>query len=131
MEKFLKRLIVVMGITVIPQLACSQSGIGKDKNQVDAMIKYFNNDLLDSASVLSDAIADDPSLSDNSKYWFYRGLIFKEMFKRHDRNNPKSVYREKSEVALLKEIDIEKDTGVISGVKKNINYLAATYYNDA
>lgn len=131
MEKFLKRLIVILGITFIPHLAYSQSNAGTDKNRVEVMIKYFNNDLLDSASIISDAIADDPSISTNTKYWFYRGLIFKELFKKRDRNNPKSVYREKSESALLKELDIEKDSDVISGVKKNISYLAATYYNDA
>jgi len=131
MKKFYTKLIIVLGLTLFYQLAYSQPGNGTGKHSVDVMVKYFNNDQLDSASILSDSIVEDPSLADNSEYWFYRGLIFKEMFKKHERLNPKSNYRAKSELALVKALDIEKDNDIISDIKKNMNYVASTYYNDA
>jgi PAS domain S-box-containing protein len=125
------RLGMFFGMLLASQFACSQSIRGGGIKSVDLMIRYFNADQLDSAAIVSDSIMENPLLSNSSKYWFYRGLIYKELFKKYDRGNPRSEYRGKSESALIKALELESDNDIISGIKKNIDYLAATYYNDA
>src|SRR6185312_708644 len=95
------------------------------------MISYFNEGLIDSAAAIADAHITDPALSNDPKYWFYAGLVYKDMFKKYERGNAKSEYREKSAIAFQKSYEMQADTDVMQDIRKNLKYLATTYHNDA
>jgi PAS domain S-box-containing protein len=111
--------------------ASSQAFNPHSKDALKRMIKCFNSELIDQASVIADSCVNDPDLLNDSKFWFYRGLIFKEMFKKHEKGNTKSPSRDKAALSFKKALEIEKDADIIVDIKKNIKYIAATYHNDA
>ena len=114
-------------ITCSLNAVCQQQG----QNAIKQMITYFNEGFIDSASAIADAHITDPHYTSDPKYWFYDGLIYKDMFKKYERGNVKSEYREKSAKAFQKAMEIEGDTDVLQDIWKNLKYIATTYHNDA
>jgi len=95
------------------------------------IVTYYNEGRLDSAITIAEAGMADPNLINDSKFWFYDGLINKDLYKTREKGNPKSVFREKSAIAFQKALEMESDSDSRSGIKKNIKYIATTYHNDA
>jgi serine phosphatase RsbU (regulator of sigma subunit) len=106
-------------------------GRDEDKEVVKLMAKLLNEDRIDTAAKVAESNVNNPDVANNVKYWFYRGVILKEMFKRHEKNNARSEYRDKSQQALKKALELENDSDLVVDIKKNMKYLAATYHNDA
>lgn len=111
--------------------AWSQSSARSNKGVTKKLVNYFNQTLYDSALAIAEAHADDPGVMNNSEFQFYSGLVYKEMYRKYQKNNPGSEYRTKSETAFEKVLEIEHDSDIRTDVKKNLAYLAATYHNDA
>jgi len=127
-SSFLFFLIVII---IIPQEASSQKFTKVGEDAMKQMTKYYNEGLIDSAIAIADSYINDPDLINDAQFWFYRGTINKDMYKKYEKGNVKSVYREKAAQSFQKSLELEKDTTMIRGIKKQLNYIAATYYNDA
>ena len=95
------------------------------------MIADYNQGLIDSASIIADSYISDQDLISDPEFWFYAGLTYKDMFKKYEKGNVQSQYREKSVISFEKALELESDADIISGIKKSMKYLAATYHNDA
>lgn len=130
MNKIVCNLLLVFVLIFIPHYVSSQAAV-EDKNSLDLMMKYFYAGRMDSASIISETHLNNPELKNNPKFWFYTGLINKEMFKKYEKGNAKSSFREKSSQSFQKSLVLENDTEIITDIKKNLKYLANTYYNDA
>lgn len=101
------------------------------KDALELMINYFNQGNIDSASVIAEEHINNPELKNNSKFWFYSGLINKEIFKKYEKGKINSPHREKSSQSFQKSLGLEKDPDLIADINKNLKYIASTYYNDA
>jgi PAS domain S-box-containing protein len=131
MKQIIYTLLLALILISLPHHANSQATTAADNKTLQLMIKDFNAGNIDSASVIADAHLNNPQLINSPEFWFYCGLINKEMFKKYEKGNPKSSFREKSSQAFQKSFVLENDTNIISDIKKNLKYLANTYYNDA
>lgn len=116
---------------IFTQNAWSQSSAQTGKDVTKKLVGYFNETLYDSAYAIAEAHANDPGLMNNSEFQFYSGLVYKEMYRKYEKNNPASENRTKSEAAFEKVLKIEHDSDIRTDVKKNLVYLAATRHNDA
>lgn len=130
MKNFCINLLLIFFVIFYPQIVHSQT-TKSEKQVFDEMVKQFNGGRIDSAYVLADAAVRIPELQNNSRFWFYCGLIYKEAYKKYEKNNPQSPGREKSSQTFQKALSLETDVDIINDIKKNLKFIASTYYNDA
>ncbi len=101
------------------------------KDVLKLIVKHFNQGNLDSASVIAEENINNPKLKNNSQFWFYTGLINKEMFKKYEKGKANSLHREKASQSFQKSLGLETEQDLIADINKNLKYIASTYYNDA
>ena len=129
MKKIVCSLLFVF-ILFAPHYLYPQTAVSSN-NALESMMKYFNAGNTDSASIISETHLNDPDLKNNPKFWFYNGLINKALYKKNEKGNSKSTNRDKASQSFQKSLVLENDPEIITDIKKNLKYLANTYYNDA
>lgn len=78
-----------------------------------------------------DAASTHEQTSGDAKTWYYRGYIYKEIYKTSESSNPSSPLRMKSVEFFLKAISLDKEAKITKDCEANIKFLANTFYNDA
>lgn len=112
-----------MGNTVFGQF------IGKDN--LSLSLFYMQKNELDSAKKYIDLAVNDEDLNSTAKMWYYRGFIYKDIYKANEKSIKQSPARLTSIEAFkkMKEYDVEGEFS--EGSAKILKYLSSTLYNDA
>lgn len=100
---------------------------------LDARNSVATNDLKN-AKIFIDEAALDPTLSNDMHFYFWKGYIYKELYKEQDKGrNPQSKLREESLASYIKLMDFKNTMSqdTFNSTLKNLSYLASTYWNDA
>lgn len=108
-------------------LLFTQALFGQNK-LTNALYSLKNNDL-DKAKQLIDAAAEDTLFSDRVATWYYRGFIYKNLFKEREANLKQSPLRELSLEYYTKAFKMEPDGSYAESCKNGLKFLAQTYYN--
>jgi len=108
---------------------CSNSIIGQNK-LTNAVYSLKNNEL-DKAKELIDAAAEDSVFLVKPATWYYRGFIYKDLFKRDESSKKDSKLREQSIEYFTKAYLMEKDGPFTKGCENAIKYFAQTFYNQS
>lgn len=103
--------------------------IGKDG--VSKALYYLQKEELDSAKKYIDEAVLDSTENAFAKTWYYRGFIYKELYKNNQKEDKESPYRLTAIDALEKLKNVDKDQEFTESASKMLNYLASTLYNDA
>lgn len=103
--------------------------IGKDG--VSKALFYLQKEELDSAKKFIDEASIDSSENINAKTWYYRGFIYKELYKKNQKDDKESPFRIEAINALEKLQQIDSLKEFTESSSKMLNYLASTLYNDA
>lgn len=103
--------------------------LGKDPLSVSLF--YMQKSELDSAQKYIDLAVEDESLKSQSKTWYYKGFIYKDIYKNKEKSDKQSPARLVAIDAFktMKPLDVQdefKESG-----SKILKYLASTLYNDA
>lgn len=101
------------------------------QNKLSNAVYSLKNKELDKAKELIDAAADDSLFNTKSATWYYRGFIYKEIYKRDESSLRDSELREKSIEYFTKSYEMEKDGPLSKGCENGIKYLAQTFYNQS
>jgi hypothetical protein len=110
-------------------LFCTNTVIGQNK-LANAIYSLKNNEL-DKAKELIDAAADDSLFNNKAATWYYRGFIYKELYKRDESSNRESEVREKSIEFFQKAMQMEQQGPFSEACKNGIKFLASTFYNES
>ena len=114
---------------------CTNSSAQNAHSFRDSVIKsitrYLNQGRTDSAAKITDIHLNQPDFSGDTKFWYYRGIAYKELFKKYEKGIAKSGYREKAAQSYQNALELNGDSALLKDIKKDIKYLAATYHNDA
>lgn len=108
-------------------LFCTSNVIGQNK-LTNAVYSLKNNEI-DKAKELIDAASVDSTFAEKPATWYYKGFIYKELFKRDEANNRESQLREQSIEFFSKSYEIEKDGPFSKGCENAFKYFASTFYN--
>ncbi|MCX6294559.1 MAG: hypothetical protein NTX97_00605 [Bacteroidetes bacterium] len=125
MKKNLTSILFIFTLLLFSPLVRSQTTT-EGKNTLEFMIKQFNQGNLDSAFFISEDHINDTELKNNPKFWFYGGLINKEMYKKHEKGNARSVHRERASQSFQKSMSLETDPDLLIDITKNLKYIAST-----
>lgn len=99
------------------------------QNKLSNAIYHLKQMELDKAKELIDAAVEDTLFSGKANTWYYRGAIYKELFKRDQTSNKNSPYRKTAVESFYQCLNREKNGTVTESAKKSLNYLAQTIYN--
>jgi len=92
-------------------------------------IYHFKNDSLQKAKELIDAASVDTIFSDKAATWYYRGFIYKGLFKKNEAADKQSNYRLQSINYFKKSLEIEPEGTYAAGSKNSLKYFAQTIFN--
>lgn len=110
-------------------LACVPELIAQ--NKLSNAIYALQNQELEKAQELIDAAIVDSLFKNDSRTWYYRGNIYKELYKKNESNNKQSPYRNIAVSSFKKSYDLDKGSEISISTQKNLKYLASTIFNDA
>ena len=125
MNKKLYILVVLLALTstVFGQF------VGRDNFSIS--MYYMQKAELDSAKKYIDLAAIDETLNTAAKTWYYRGYIYKELYKKKEKDNRTSPLRLVSIESFKEMLTLEGTEEWVVSTNKILNYLASTLNNDA
>lgn len=123
-----KRIYILFLSVLFTQLVFGQF-IGKDG--VSKALFYLQKNELDSAKKHIDETNLDQELITQPKTWYYKALIYKDLYKLNEKDNKNSPLRLTAVESLIKLIEIDTNKEFFESAQKMMTYLASTYYNDA
>jgi hypothetical protein len=111
-------------------LAAGSFAYSQNTNLVYAY-NCVNRNSIDSAKIFIDKALQDTATHKDPVFWYVRGFIYKELYKKYEIATKKAVYRDTAVRDLF--LSVQFDT---SADNKKANYstakfLATSYYNDA
>lgn len=123
-----KKLYILLVITFLSSSVFGQF-LGKDALSVSLF--YMQKNELDSAKKYIDIASTDSELNTTPKTWFYKGLVYKELYKSIEKDNKTSQYRLVAIQSFEKMWEMEEKDEFVENGSKTVKYLASTLYNDA
>lgn len=119
-------------LTIILLLATSSlfAQTGKVREAYNSLA---TNDLRN-AKILIDEAAQDASFQNDYQFWYWKGYIYKDLYKEQDKGvNHQSKLRDESVAAFTKVLGFKaklpEDT--LASTLRLLNYFSSTYYNSA
>lgn len=101
------------------------------QNKLTNAVHSLKNNEFEKAKELIDAAAVDPMFKDMAATWYYRGNVYKELFKSQESDDKQSNYRSKSVDYFKKSIAMDTSSTFEESSRENLRYLAETIYNHA
>ena len=123
-----KRIYILL---IISMLSGSAFGQFVAKDNLSTTLFYLQRNELDSAKKYIDLAVVDSNLTAQANTWYYKGFIYKELYKKSEKENPTSPHRETSIKAFKKMLFMKNNDPYIESTLNFLKYLASTLYNDA
>jgi hypothetical protein len=123
-----KRIYILL---IVSMLTSSIFGQFVGRDHLSVSLFYLQKTELDSAKKYIDLAVQDESLNTTAKAWYYKGYIYKDLYKSKEKTNKTSPLRLESISAF--EIMLGKDgkEEFSESTNKILKYEASTLYNDA
>ena len=103
--------------------------IGRDHLSISLF--YLQKTELDSAKKYIDLAVEDETLNTTAKSWYYKGYIYKDLYKDREKSNKTSPLRLSSIKAFEKMLTLEGKEEFFVSTNRILKYEASTLYNDA
>jgi tetratricopeptide (TPR) repeat protein len=116
---------------VIVLLANTAFGQFVGKDDLSISLFYFQKAELDSSRMYIDKAVKDKELKKATKTWYYRGIIYKDIYKKKEKQNKISPARIEAIDAFKKTLELDTKKEFSESSRKGLAYLANTLYNDA
>ena len=124
----IKKIYILFIVSILGSSVFGQF-VGKDNLSVSLF--YMQKSELDSAKKYIDLSINDDDLKSSAKTWYYRGFIYKELYKSKEKDNKTSPFRLTSIEAFKKLLNLSDNAEFLESSNKILKYLASTLYNDA
>ena len=119
---YISSLLIILSSVVFGQF------VGKDS--FSKSMYYLQKQEIDSAKKYIDLSMVDTSQSSQIKTLYYKGYIYKELYKKKDKSNRNSAYRITAIASFKDVLAKDKDKEFTESAKKILKYLSSTLYND-
>lgn len=116
---------------IVSFLASTVFGQLVGKDDLSIALFYLQKNELDSAKKHIDLASTNEGLESAAKTWYYKGFIYKELYKKQDKENKTSPYRITSIESFEKMMSLEDKAEFTQSAAKILKYEASTLYNDA
>jgi hypothetical protein len=123
-----KRIYILLIVSILTGSVFGQF-VGKDHLSVSLF--YMQKTELDSAKKYIDLAVEDETLKTTAKAWYYRGYIYKDIYKTQEKSNKLSPARLVSIESFRKMLTLDGKGEFEESTSKILKYEASTLYNDA
>ena len=123
-----KKIYILFIVSILTSSVFAQF-VGKDNLSISLF--YMQKAELDSAKKYIDLSIEDEALKSAAKTWYYRGFIYKELYKKNEKENKTSPLRLISIESFQKMLTLEGKDEFKESTHKILKYEASTLYNDA
>ncbi len=103
--------------------------VGKD--DLSVALFYLQKNELDSAKKYVDLASTNDELRKEAKTWYYRGFVYKELYKKKEKEDETSSLRLASIKSFETMFVLENKEEFSQSAAKILKYVASTLYNDA
>jgi hypothetical protein len=86
---------------------------------------------IDSAKIYIDKALKDTATHRDPQFWYVRGFIYKEVYKKYESNSRQSAARDTSIADLIESTKIDSSADNKKSNYPTIKFLSGTYFNDA
>ena len=104
--------------------------LGAQNKLTNALYSLKHNEL-EKAQILIDAAAEDTLFTQKASTWYYRGYIYKEIFKNKESDDVFSPARDTAVSSFIKALEKKDVDEFKSSINSSLQFLAGTYYNHA
>lgn len=94
-------------------------------------VNFFNSGDLEKAKKSIDQASANSETTGDARTWFFRGMIYKEIYKTKESTDPFSPARNTGADAFEKAISLDKAGEYTEDSRKALKYLVSTFFNDA
>ena len=101
------------------------------QNKLTNAVRFLKEGELDKAKELIDSTNDDSLFTDKASTYYYKGYVYKELFKEREAENVQSPYRVVAVESFKTSLELEPDGTYSESSRMNLKYLAETVYNHA
>jgi class 3 adenylate cyclase len=98
------------------------------KKMKEIINRYYNKNSIDSAVIIANRYENSDSLTSDYEYWYLRGVIYKDYWKKYEKDFRLSNALEKSFQAFITAVRLDVKREEVGSYKKSIKALAATYH---
>ncbi|MBL4594846.1 MAG: hypothetical protein JKX68_13690 [Flavobacteriales bacterium] len=123
-----KKIYILFIVSILTSSVFGQF-VGKDNLSISLF--YMQKTELDSAKKYIDLAIIDDNLKSTPKTWYYRGFIYKELYKKKEKENKVSPLRLISIESFKTMLTLEGKDEFTESAFKILKYEASTLYNDA
>jgi len=117
-------------LTILLFLSISLQAVGQIDLVTEALFNYQNKNL-PKAKELIDQAVEDSTYSSQSRTWYFRGYIFKDLYKSDRKNAKAHTYRLESVSSFRTAITLDIDKEYYDDCIQSLHYISSTMYNDA
>jgi hypothetical protein len=118
-------------LVIVLMLTSSIFGQFIGRDHLSVSLFYLQKTELDSAKKYIDLAVEDETLNMTAKSWYYKGYIYKDLYKAREKSNKTSPLRLSSIKAFKKMLTLEGKQEFFTSASKILKYEASTLYNDA
>jgi len=126
----MKRLVIIVVIlfSMVP------IGLRAQLDPVSLALRAYQNEDLPKAKELIEIAVGDDNFNGITKIWYFRGYIYKDLFKdSKESKNRKEAFdlREEAIESYMKAVELEPQGELVEDCFNSLKYLSSTLYNDA
>ncbi len=123
-----KKIYISLIVTILTSSVFGQF-VGKDPLSIS--LYYMQKTEIDSAKKYIDIAVTDDALKSSAKTWYYRGYIYKDLYKQREKSNKVSPLRLISIESFKHMLTLDGKDEFKESTNKILKYEASTLYNDA
>lgn len=95
-----------------------------------AIEDYQSQKLIEARKTI-DALASDNTVTSDANYWYLKGFIYKDLYKMKPASDSAVTFRMIAINSFEKLLNMTNEEQYINDARKNISFVATTFYNDA
>lgn len=118
-------------VSILVFILMAPVGLRAQLDPVSLALRAYQNKDLVKAKELIEVASSDETFNKLSKTWYFKGYIYKDLFKEDKQSSDGNEYRFTAIDAYLKAIELDDNNEFTTDCKQSLKYLASTLFNDA
>ncbi|MBW6483229.1 MAG: hypothetical protein K0B10_09215 [Vicingaceae bacterium] len=124
------KLLIYISILLLSVITTANAQFVKNNN-LSKVEFYVQKNELDSAKKYIDIASKESQFINDTKTWFYKSMIYKELYKLKEKELLISPLRDETTTSLQQLLLVDTNKTYQSQTESLIKYISSTYYNDA